>query len=56
MKRHDVIVALKADQRDLEIAHFLRGAKSFVHKIRKENDNEMSISKRKKNIPHVPIQ
>ena len=60
MKRRAVIVALKADHGDLEIARFLRGARSFVLKIRKElekeNDNVMPVSKRKKNIPHVPIQ
>ena len=52
MKRHAVIVALKADHGDLEIEHFLRVARSFVHKIckelEKENDNGMSISKHKK--------
>ena len=60
MKRHAVIVALKADLADLEIAGFHRVAWSFVYKIRKElekeNNNVMSVSKRKKNIPHVPIQ
>ena len=60
MKRYSEIVALKADHGDLEIAHFLKVARSFVRRIReeleKENDNLMSVSKRKKNIPHVPIQ
>ena len=60
MKMHALIVALKADHGDLEVVCFLRVARSFVHKIReeleKENDNVMSVSKRKKNIPHVPIQ
>ena len=60
MKRQAVIVALKADPGDLEIARFLRVARSFVHEIRKEfekeNNNLMSVSKRKKNIPPVPIQ
>ena len=46
------VLALKADRRDLEIAHFLRVERSFVHKIRKElekeNDNVMSVSKEKK--------
>ena len=52
MKRHTVIVLLKADHGDLEIARFLRVARFFVHKIRKElekeNDYVMSVSKRKK--------
>ena len=49
MKRHAVIVALKADYGDLEIARFLRVARSFVYKIRKEleTDNVMSVSKGK---------
>ena len=50
MKRYAVVVALKYDH--LEIANFLRIARSFVHKIRKElekeNYNVMSVSKRKK--------
>ena len=58
MKSHAVIVALKGDRRDLEIARFLRVERSFIHKINKElekeNDN-VSILKRK-NIPHFPIQ
>ena len=49
MKRNAVIVALKADHRDLGIAFHLRAARSFIHKIRKElekeNDNVMSLSK-----------
>ena len=36
MKRHDMIVTLKADQGNLKIARFNRVARSFVHKIRKE--------------------
>ena len=52
MKRHAVIVALKADHGDLEIVRFLRIARSFAHKIRKElekeNDNVKSVSKREK--------
>ena len=36
MKRYAVIAVLKADRGDLEIARFLRVARSFVHKIRKE--------------------
>ena len=53
IKGHAVIVVLKAVHGDLEIAYFLRVARSFVHKIRKElekeNDNVMSVSKHKKN-------
>ena len=49
IKRDAVIMTLKADHGDLEIARFLRVARSFVHKIRKElekeNDNVMSASK-----------
>ena len=56
MKRHVVIVALKADHGDLEIACFLRVARSFVHKIHKElgkeNENVMSVSKHKKYSTH----
>ena len=59
MKRHAVIVTLKADHGDLDIACFLRVVITFVHKIskelEKENDNVMSVSKRE-NIPHVSIQ
>ena len=59
IKIHAAIVALKVDHGHLEIARFLRVARSFVHKIRKElekeNDKVTSVSKRK-NIPHVPIQ
>ena len=51
-ERHVVIVALKADHGDSEIACFLRVARLFVHKIHKElekeNDNVMSLWKRKK--------
>ena len=56
MKRHSVIVALKPDHGDLEITHFLRDARLFVHKIRKElekeNDNVRSVSKHKKHSMH----
>ena len=52
MKRQAIIVALKANRGDLEIAHFLRVARFFVHEIRKdlekENDDIMSVSKCKK--------
>ena len=50
MKRYAVIVALKADHEDLEIACFLRVVRSFVHKICKEleKENNMSVSKYKK--------
>ena len=52
MKRHVVIGTLKADHGDLKVACFLRVARLFVHKIRKElekeNDNVMSVSKCKK--------
>ena len=52
MKKHTVIVALKADHGDSEIALFFRVARSFVHKIHKELEKEnycvMSVSKRKK--------
>ena len=52
MKKHAVIVSLKADHGYFEIAYFLRVAISFVHKIRKElekeNDNVTFVSKRKK--------
>ena len=34
MKQHAVIVALKADHGDLQIAGFLRVAKFFVHNPR----------------------
>ena len=51
MKRHAVIMALKVDHGDLEIAYFLRITRLFIHKIRKElekeNDNVMSVSKQK---------
>ena len=40
MKRHSEIVALKADHGDLEIAHFLKVTRSFVHKICKELEKE----------------
>ena len=57
MKSQAVIAA---DHGDLEIARFLRVAISFVHQIlkelEKENNNVMSVSKQKKNIPCVLIQ
>ena len=46
MRRHAVIVALKVDHGDLEIEHFLRIAKSFIHMKKKKMI--MSVSKRKK--------
>ena len=56
MKRHAVIMALKPDHGDLEIACFIRVARLFVHQIckelEKENDNLMSVSKHKKHFPH----
>ena len=52
MKRHVVIIALKADHRDLEIATFLRVTRLFIRKIRKElekeNDNPCLYQKRKR--------
>ena len=52
IKKHSVIEAVKAYDGDLEIACFLRVARSFVHKIHKElekeNDNITSVSKPKK--------
>ncbi|KAM3183064.1 hypothetical protein ACTXT7_011092 [Hymenolepis weldensis] len=53
MKRHDVIVSIKAKNRKLEIARFLEVVRSFVCVVRKElNENsagELATSKRK---PH----
>ena len=60
MKRHAMIGALKADLGDLEIACFIRVARSFVpgirielkkKKKRKENENKnvISVTKGKKN-------
>ena len=40
MKRQAMIVAFEADHGDLEIARFLRVARSFVHKIHKELEKE----------------
>ena len=40
IKRHALIVLLKADHRYLEIARFLRVTRLFVHKIRKELEKE----------------
>ena len=58
MKSHAVVVELKANHRDLEIARFLRDARSFFHKIRKElekeNDNLTSVSYRIKTVPQPP--
>ena len=52
MKRHAVIVSLKAGHKDLEIARFLKVARSFVYKVRKEleaQDGKVSpVAKRKK--------
>ena len=52
MKRHAVIVALKAEHSDLEISRFLKVARSFVYKVRKEleakNGNVSPVSKCKK--------
>ena len=52
MERYGVIVALKANNGDLEIACFLRVARLLVYQIRKElekkNYNLMSVSKHKK--------
>ena len=45
MKRHVVVMALKADHRDLEIAHFLRVVHKKHKELEKENENVMSISK-----------
>ena len=56
MKRHALIVVLKAHHGDLEIVRCLRVAISFVHKIRKELEKEIDnvtfISKRK-NVFHT---
>lgn len=53
MKRHAVLVALKAGHSDLEIARFLKVARSFVHKVRQElqsnNGTVSKIAKRKEN-------
>ena len=40
MKKRTVIVAWKADHGDLEIARFVRVARSFSHKIPKELEKE----------------
>ncbi|KYQ51498.1 hypothetical protein ALC60_09371 [Trachymyrmex zeteki] len=52
MKRHAVIIAIHANHSDLEISQFLKVARSFVHKVRREleasDDNVKSIAKRKK--------
>ena len=51
MKRHAVIVSIKAKHSNLEIARFLKVARSFVCKVRKElnenNGDELATSKRK---------
>ena len=52
MKRHAEIVSIKAEHSDLEIARFLKVARSFVYKVRKEleekNGDELVASKSKK--------
>ena len=52
MKRHAVIVAIHANHSDLEISEYLKFARSFVHKVRREleasDDNIESVTKRKK--------
>ena len=52
MKRHAIIIALKSEHSDLEIANFLKVARSFVHKVRKEleasDGNVSPVAKRKK--------
>ncbi|KAM3171004.1 hypothetical protein ACTXT7_017476 [Hymenolepis weldensis] len=40
MKRHAVIVSIKAKHRNFEIARFLKVARSFLWKVRKELLNE----------------
>ena len=51
MKRHAVIVSIKAEHSDLKIPRFLKIARSFVCKVRKElkenNGDELAMSKRK---------
>ena len=53
MKRHTVLVALKAERSDLEIARFLKVARSFVHKVRQDlqsdNGTVSKTAKRKEN-------
>ena len=44
MRRHAVIVSLKADHGDFDIVRFLRVARSFVHKVRKELEKENNKS------------
>ncbi|XP_052832121.1 uncharacterized protein LOC128247010 [Octopus bimaculoides] len=52
MKRHAVIMVIKAELSNLKIAQFLKVARSFVYKIRKEleakDENVSSASNRKK--------
>ena len=52
MKRRAVIVAIKAEHSDLETSRFLKVARSFVYKVRKELETEdgnvSPVSKRKK--------
>ena len=51
MKMHSVIVSIAAQHSDLEISLFLKVARSFVHKVRKELEEENDVattSKRKK--------
>jgi len=52
MKRYAVIVAIHANHNDLEISQFLKFARSFVHKVRREleatDGNVKSVAKHKK--------
>lgn len=52
MKKHAVIVAIYANHSDLEISQFLKVARSFVHKVRREleapDDDVENVAKRKK--------
>lgn len=52
MKRHSVIGVLKANYKDLQISLFLRVARLFIRKLRKELENEknsvLSLLKLKK--------
>ncbi|VUZ54708.1 unnamed protein product [Hymenolepis diminuta] len=42
MKKHALILSIKANQRNLDIARFLKVVRSFVCKVRKELPNENS--------------
>jgi len=52
MKRHAVIVAIHANHSDLKISRFLKVARFFVNKVRRElevsDGNVESVAKRKK--------